>query len=100
MLADIRCARAKANLTKPVVHPEIWQEIPDCQVRPAISPTNEEQNRPRNQETEIRQQDQMLILLLIERASRIEMVDATIAVLPTDALAFRLLVMVVVARNI
>jgi hypothetical protein len=35
---------SKANLTKPVIHPNVWQEIPDQQVRPAISPTNEEQD--------------------------------------------------------
>lgn len=42
----------------------------------------------------------MLILLLVERTPRIEMVDATIAILPVDTLALDLLMMVVMASYV
>ena len=90
----------RKRLTEPVINPEIWQSIPDQQIGPAEGATEVEQDGASQKEPKVGQQNQTLVLLLIQRAERVEVVDATITVLATDALTFRLLMMVVVASDI
>lgn len=88
------------NLTKPVVHPEIWQDVPNKQIHPTKVMADQEQDRARDQQSKVRQQDQVLVLLFIKWTLRVEMVDATIAILPTDTFAFKLPVVEVVACHV
>ena len=83
-----------------MVYPEIWQSIPDQQIGPAEGAAEVEQNGAGQKEPKVGQQDQTLVLLLVQRAERVKVVDTTIAVFATDALAFSLLMMVVVASDI
>ena len=83
-----------------MIHPQIWQEIPDKQVAPTIRAANHEQDPADNQQSKIGQQNEMLVFLLVQRTSWIEMVDATIAILAANALALELPVVVVVACHV
>ena len=90
----------RSELTEPVIHPEIRQEIPDKQVAPAIRAANHEQGTSNNQQSKIREHNQVLVFLLVQRTSRIEVVDTTIAILPARAFALELPVVIVVACNV
>lgn len=83
-----------------MIDPEIWQEIPNGQVRPAELLSEHKQDRGCDSQTKIRQEDQVLVLLLVKRALGVEVTDAEISVLPADALAFGLLMMMIMACHV
>lgn len=84
-----------------MVHPEIRQTIPDCEIHPAVGPSKQYEYRCGDRKTEVAQQDEMLILLLVQRAPRVEVGDATTGtILLPFAFAFQLLLVVIVSSHI
>lgn len=71
--------------TEPVVNPEVRDDVPDKQICPAIGLTDIVESNSRETQTEIAQCDQLRILVLVQGAGKIEVVDAA---KPTILLAF------------
>nr|POF17551.1 hypothetical protein CFP56_12965 [Quercus suber] len=88
------------RLTEPVVHPQVGDEVPDGQVRPAVGLAEEAEDGGGDEQAEVGQQDEGLVLALVERAAGREVVDAAVAVLLAGALALDLLAVVVVAGGV
>jgi len=87
--------------TKPVVYPEVRDEVPDRHVGPAKSLTEIDEGGDGQSEAEVAQEDELGILAVIQRASGVEMVDATAqAVLLVLATALALALVEVVARDV
>merc|ERR1712072_12325 len=85
---------------KPVVHPEVREDVPHSQIPPAEVLADECENAASDQETQVRQQNQLLVLALIKRRAGQEMVHASIAILAALTFALSLTLMLVVARNV
>jgi len=84
-----------------VVHPEIREEIPDEEIGPSEGLADIEEGTAGDSETEIAEEDEVLILLLVQRAGGKEVVDATSKpVLLALTLALRLTLMVVMASDV
>ena len=91
----------KIALTEPVVYPQIWDEIPNEEVLEAIGSANPGEDASRDNKTQIAQEDQMLILPLIQRAGREEVVDTTGEAIPLSlTLTLALALMAVVAGHV
>ena len=91
----------KNRLTKPVVHPEVRDEVPDEQVGEAVVLANVPESSSDDGQTDIAGKDQVLVLLLVQGAGGVEVVDATEeAVLLALALALGLPLVEVVAGNV
>lgn len=98
-----KSARTEAfgvSLTEPVVHPEVWEDVPHSQVPQTEVAADQEQERASDGQTKIREQDELLVLALVKRRAWQEVVDAAIAVLPARAFALSLPLMVVVASHV
>lgn len=61
--------------TKPVVHPEIGDEVPDKHVVESVGPAESDEGRDSDGDTKIAQQDQLSILGFVQRAGGVEVVD-------------------------
>ena len=84
-----------------MVDPEIRKEVPDEQIGPAEVLPEEEEDSPRNSQTEIAQQDQVLVLPLVQRARGHEMVHTTAnTILLAFTLSFTLPLVVVVSSDV
>ena len=84
-----------------MVHPQIREKIPDSQVGPPVLVPDKEKDTGGDCETHVAQQDQFGILCLIQRARRVEVVDAAEkAILLALATAFGLTLMVVVTGDV
>jgi signal transduction histidine kinase len=89
------------GLTEPVVDPEVWDEVPHEQVCPAKVLADGEENGSNNRQTEIAEQDQMRIFGIVERTSRVEVVDtASEAILVALATTVALSAVLVVASDV
>lgn len=89
------------SLTKPVVDPKVWDDVPNEKVGHAKVLANQVENANSDHQAEIAEQDELLVLLLVQRAGREEVVDAareTVGLACT--LALNLLVVVVVASDV
>lgn len=94
------------TLTEPVVHPKPWDTIPHRQIVETILAADQVEDRAGDQEAKVREQNQVLVSLLVQRRARHKVVDASeeailsrLAVL-VEALAFGLSGMVVVSSHI
>lgn len=83
-----------------MVHPEVREDVPHSQIPPAEVLAYERKDAASDQKTQVRQQDQLLVLALIKRRAGQEMVDASIAVLAALALALSLTLMLVMTCNV
>ena len=84
-----------------MVHPKIRQTIPHSQVPPAKISSKQHKHSRRDSNAEVTQQDQILVLLLIQRTLGIEVVDASSnTVVTTFAFSFQLLLMMVMSSHI
>lgn len=84
-----------------MVHPEVRNEVPNQHVVEAKLLGEEVENSSSNQKAEVAQEDELLVLLLVKWAGRVEVVDtAEVAVLLANTLTLALLVVVVVAGNV
>lgn len=83
-----------------MIHPKVWDQVPDSEVVEAISAADEGEHTNSDGEAKVGKQDQVLVLLLIQRAAWVEVVDAAVAVLLADTLALWLLLVVVVAGDV
>lgn len=83
-----------------MVHPKVWDEVPDEKVRETVLVADKAENRGGDGKTEVRQEDQVLVLLFVERAAGKKVVHTAVAVLLTDSLAFGLLGVVVVTSHV
>lgn len=93
--------RSRNRLTKPVVHPEIGDEVPDEQVGEAVVVANVPESSGDSGKANVASKDQVLVLLLIQGARGVEVVDtAKEAVLLALALALRLPLVEVVAGDV
>lgn len=83
-------------LTEPIVHPQVWQTIPDKKIRPAKVGSDLIKNGACDQKTEIAQKNQLCVLSLIQRTAGIEVVDSTeeAVALPLSASFFLVLVII------
>ena len=97
-----RCEKAQERrLTQPVVDPEIRSTVPQGKVRPAIGAADKHEHGPDDGQTEVAEPDQVLILRLVQRARRVEVVDASEeAVALATAAALALTLVVVVAGDV
>lgn len=89
------------KLTKPVVNPEVWKEVPDEHVPSAVHLGKVNKRRDRNPNTQIRKQHKLSILRLIKRTRRVKVVHTPkppILLSRTSALLLQLVV--IVARNV
>lgn len=87
--------------TEPVVHPEVWNKVPDEHVGPAISVAKVVEDGSGSKETQVAEQDEFAILGLVQRAGRVEVVDAgKPAVLLALATSLGLVLVVVVSGNV
>ena len=68
---------SEQELTEPVVHPQVGNTVPDKQVEPAEVLADEVQGSAGEEETEIRQGNQLGVPGLVQRAGRVEVVDTT-----------------------
>ena len=87
----------QGRLTQPVVDPEIRSTVPQGKVRPAVGAADEHEHSPDEGQTEVAEPDQVLILRLVQRARRVEVVDASeeaVALATAPALALTLVVVV------
>jgi hypothetical protein len=86
---------------KPVVDPKVGKEVPDEEVLEAEVLVDEVESSAGQGETKIRQEDQLLVLALVQRAGGVEVVDTTEkTVTLTLTLALGLLVMVGVTGDV
>lgn len=53
-------------LTKPVVDPEVWEDVPDQEVLEAEVLVDEEESGGGDGETDVTQDDELLVLLLVQ----------------------------------
>lgn len=83
-----------------MVHPQVWEDVPDQKILEAIGAAHKSENGHGDGKTQVRQQDEMLVFLLVQWTAGQEVVDATIAVLLSHTLTLRLLLVVVVTRHI
>lgn len=83
-----------------MIHPEIRHKVPDQKVCPSVRATDHEKDTADNGQAKIREQDEMLVLLLVQRAAREEVIDTAIAVLLADTLALWLLLVAVVSSHV
>ena len=60
-----------------MIDPKIWGEIPHEQIGETVILSDGIEDAASDEETNIAQEDQLRILCLIQRATRIEMIDAT-----------------------
>src|SRR5271170_4184012 len=65
-----------------MIHPQIGQEVPNKEVGPAKSLADGEENRSGDKQSNIAQHDQLGILLLVQRARRVKMIDTTAEAVP------------------
>lgn len=87
--------------TKPVVNPEVWEEIPDSHVGESVSSDEYGEYADSNSKTKIAQEDEFGILGFVQRAGWVEMVDTgKVTVLLANSTAFVLTLVVVVASNV
>jgi len=86
---------------EPVVDPEVRKKVPDEEVLEAEVLVDEVKGSAGQSETDIRQEDQLLVLALVKRAGGVEVVDtAEEAVALALTLALGLLVVVGVAGDV
>ena len=86
---------------EPVVDPEVRKEVPDEKVLETEVLVDEVESSTGQSETDVREEDQLLVLALVQRAGRVEVVDTTEpAVALALTLALGLLVVVDVASNV
>lgn len=91
----------EGNGNEPVVDPEVRKKVPDKKVLEAEVLVDEVKGSAGQSEAEIRQENQLLILALVKRARRVEVVDTTEeAVALALTLALGLLVVVGVAGDV
>lgn len=83
-----------------MVHPQVWNNVPYQEVLEAIRAADKSEDRHSDRKTEVGQEDEVLVLLLVQWAAWQEVVNTTITILSADTLAFRLLLMVVVASDV
>ena len=90
-----------SKLTQPVVHPKVWNNIPNKYTGETIRLTDQGENTQGDEQTEIAEQNQVRILGFIQRAPGIEMVDTTSnSITFAFATAFTLRLMVVVTCDV
>lgn len=92
-------------LTEPVINPEIGNEVPHKHVRPSKPLAQSKEDTANDEKTNIGQDDQFGIFLLIQRAGRVEVVDAPshavgLAFAPTLALPLMVVVSCHIADQI
>jgi hypothetical protein len=86
---------------EPVVDPKVRKEVPDEEVLETEVLVDEVESSAGQGETEIRQEDQLLVLALVQRAGGVEVVDAAEkTVTLTLTLALSLLVVVGVTSDV
>ena len=86
---------------KPVVDPEVGEDVPDEQVVEAVGLADDSESSDSKTDTEIREQDEVLVALLVQGAGGVEVVDtAKDAILLALALTLDLAVVVVVAGDV
>jgi len=84
-----------------VVDPEVGDEVPDEHIDPAELVAEKVQDGTSNRNTEITEQDQLLVLPLIQRARWDEVVDtAAKTIVLANTLAFGLLLVLVMAGDV
>lgn len=84
-----------------MVHPQVWETVPDKQVQPAEVGTDEVQGGADDEETKVTQGNQLGVLGLVQRAGGVEVVDtAEPAVLLAHTAALGLLGVVVVTSDV
>lgn len=87
--------------TKPMVHPEVWEEVPNEQVVPAKSVTKIDETGDGDSETQVAQENQLGVLSLVQRTAGVEVANATSkAVVLALAAALALALVVVVAGDV
>lgn len=88
-------------LTQPVVNPKVWQEVPDQHVVPAKLVDEEAEHSGSQTDTNIAENNQPGILLLEQRAARVEVADAAAkAVVLALATALTLALVVIVTGDV
>lgn len=86
---------------EPVVDPDVGEEVPDEEVLEAEVLVDEVKGSAGQSETDVRQEDQLLVLALVQRTGGVEVVDTTEpAVALALTLALGLLVVVDVAGDV
>ena len=84
-----------------MIDPEIRENVPHRQVGHSILGPDGEKHTQGNRQTEIAQQDQLRVLRLVQRARRVEVVDATEHSVPLAfAATLWLTLMLVVTRDV
>jgi hypothetical protein len=90
-----------SKLTEPVVNPKVGNEVPDGHVVEAKLLNEEVQSGTRQGDTNVAQDDELGVAVLVKRAAGIEVVDtATETVVLALATALLLTLVVVVASNV
>lgn len=83
-----------------MVDPEVWNDVPNQKVLEAVGAADKSEDRDSDGKAEIREKNQIFVLLLVQRAAWQEVVDAAVAILLADTLALWLLLVVVVASHV
>ena len=87
--------------TEPVVHPEVWEEVPNEHVLESVGLAKTDQNGDSDSETEITQENEFGVLRFVQRAGWVEVVDTSkIAINLALSATFKLTLVVVVASDI
>ena len=51
--------------TKPVVHPEVWGEVPDSHIGESVGFAEHDKNADRDSKTEVTEKDELCVLGLV-----------------------------------
>lgn len=102
MLADGSIENAiRAPLTQPVIHPQIWGNIPNEKIRKSIILAYQEQDAARDEQTKVAEKDQLGVFGLIQRTVGVEMVDTSAeSILLANASTFTLTLVLVMASHV
>lgn len=91
----------ESDSNEPVVHPHVWKEVPHKHVGGAIGLGEVDESSHGDTDTDIREDDGEGVTVLVERAARIKVVDATAeSVLLALSTALTMLLVVVMAGNV
>ena len=89
------------KLTEPMIHPQVWQDIPHSQISPAIGFANHGKCTESESEANVACEDELGIFSLVQWTCRIEVVDSSSkAVLLSFPTALLLAFMKIMSSNV